>query len=75
MKFNSIKEIQEHKFIGNHYHDMSTFDAIEEFVLRDDVSIQDKAEALRVMTDHGMGCGRDEETDDHVLVEEYLNQR
>ena len=69
MQFNNISEIQAHCFVGNAYSDQPAFNAIHDFVMNDNNSIADRAEALRVMSDVGMGCGRgDDESDEQVLA-------
>ena len=72
MNFNTIQEIQAHRFIGNHASDSQAFQAINQFVNHSD-SIADQAEALRVMGDQGMGLGREEHLSDQVLVDMYLD--
>lgn len=73
MKFNTIAEIQAHQFAGNAYSDQKAFSAIDDYVQDLSTTMADKAEALRVMCDHGMGLGRDEETSDEDIVQLYMN--
>ena len=72
MTFNTLQEIKDHQFIGTHFHDSAVFRAIDTFTLRDDVPIADKAEAIRIMVDKGMGCGREEQFTDEELVSSQL---
>lgn len=74
MKFNTIQEIQNHQFFGNHFSDHTAFKAIDQFVLDESNSIADRAESLRVMSDKGMSCGRDEQISDIDLVTEYIEE-
>lgn len=73
MTFDSIEQIKAHQFAGNHYMDSDAFNAIDAFVQDEKTSLADKAEALRVMGDKGMGIGRDEHISDQDLVTEYLD--
>lgn len=72
MKFNNITQIQNHKFKGYHFGDFEAFNAIEKFVKDETNLVADRAEALRVMSDKGMGLGRDEEINDAALLVSYL---
>ena len=72
MKFKNIKEIQAHTFAGNAFSDRDAFEAIHQFVINGNNSVADRAEALRVMTDKGMGLGRDEETSDEDSLVAYF---
>lgn len=71
--FNTIQEIQNHEFVGNHYSDCNAFNAIDTFVQNVSNSLSDRAEALRVMSDKGMGCGRYEEISDEETVKQYID--
>ena len=73
MNFKTIADIQAHTFLGNHHSDSTAFTAIETFIHRSTTSLEDQAEALRVMGDKGMGLGRDEHMSDQVLVDQYLD--
>jgi hypothetical protein len=73
MKFNTISNIQAHTFIGNHHSDSQAFSAIESFIQRSTTSLEDQAEALRVMGDKGMGLGRCDDMSDLQIVDEYLD--
>lgn len=73
IKFNNIEEIKAHQWIGNAYHDQEAFDAIDAYVLDTNNSLADRAEALRQMSDKGMGCGRDEDMRDEDIVQEYID--
>lgn len=70
--FTTIKQIQAHKFAGNYSGDESAFDAIHAFVSNTKNSLGNRAEALRVLSDKGLGCGRDETVSDANLVAEFL---
>jgi len=66
----SIKEIQEHRIIGNAYHDQSLMDVIDVFVLDDGNSMSDKIKALEKL-DAVMGIPSKVTKSD---VEEYIAQ-
>lgn len=66
--FASIAEISAHQFGGNHHVDSDAFNAIEIFVRDPANSVADRAEALRQMSDRGMGCGRDEHLNDDQMI-------
>jgi len=70
MEFKTIEEIKNHRFVGNHWSDHKAFDAIDKFAQDTNNSISDRAEALRQMSDKGMGCGRSPEMTDLQLLEE-----
>lgn len=70
--FTTIEQIQAHQFVGNHFSDRQAFEAIDRFVMNERNSIADRAEALRVITDKGMGCGREECMSDHELVAAHI---
>lgn len=74
MKFTSITQIQNHQFVGNACADEQAFNAIHRFVMNAKHSLTDRAEALRVMSDKGMGCGRDEDTSDEDIVASYIDE-
>lgn len=74
VKFSNIEEIKNHKFAGNHFFDCGSFTGIENFVLDGSNSIADRAEALRIMSDKGMGCGREEHLTDAALVNMCLQE-
>lgn len=73
MKFNTITQIAAHQFIGNHASDHLAFMAIDEFVQNEQNSLADRAEAIRIMSDKGMGCGRDEWLSDAAIVADYID--
>jgi hypothetical protein len=70
----NIEQIKAHKWVGNAYSDMLAFTAINRFVKNTNNSLKDRAEALRQMSDKGMGCGRDEEIEDEMLVKLYMSE-
>lgn len=70
--FISLAEIAAHQFVGNHASDAEAFDAIQVFVADEKNSIADRAEALRIMSDKGMGCGRMEDESDEYVVVAYV---
>ncbi len=74
MKFNTIQEIQNHQFFGNHFSDHTAFNAIDQFAQDESNSMSDRAESLRIMSDKGMSCGRDEQISDIDLVTEYVEE-
>jgi len=73
MKFETIDQIKAHQFVGNHAGDSEAFRAIEMFILSPG-SIEDRAEAIRQMSDRGMGLGRIETHSDEEIVNDYLMQ-
>lgn len=72
MKFTTLKQIQDHKFQGNHAGDNEAFMAIEAFALDTKNAPHDRAEALRIQSDDGMDCGRRENLSDHHLLREFM---
>lgn len=72
--FSNIEEIQKWWFQGNHFSDHQAFNGIQVFVENENNSLADRAEALRVMSDKGMGCGRDEDITDEEYVAGYLQE-
>jgi len=74
MEFKTIEEIKNHRFVGNHWSDGSAFGGIHDFVVNPKNSIEDRAEALRQMSDRGMGCGRDEHVPDQKIVDDYMSE-
>lgn len=54
IKFTSIQQIREHRFIGNHAQDSKAFNAIEQFV-RNSENVDEQYEALDLMGINGMG--------------------
>lgn len=73
-QFDSIDQIKEHTFAGCYLFDGAAFRGIEKFVLDTSHSIADRAEALRIMSDKGMGCGRDEDFSDEALVQAFMDE-
>lgn len=73
IRFTSVEQIQAHKFVGNFMDDAAAFNAIEAFVVDTKNSIADRAEALRILSDAGMGCGRDEDISDEKLVADFMH--
>ena len=69
MLFTSLKEIQDHQFIGSHAFDAVAFHDIERYAADTSNNVFDRAEALRIMSDRGMGCGRDEHMTDIEVLE------
>ncbi len=72
MHFDNIDQIRAHRFVGNAYSDMPAFMAINYFVEDERYSVADRAEAIRHMTDYGMGAGRMEDLTDEELVARQL---
>lgn len=72
MKFHNIAQIRDHQFAGNYHSDAQAFAAIDDFVQNTSHTIQNRAEALRIMSDKGMGCGRDEQHSDQYIIAEYM---
>lgn len=73
LNFNNIEQIKQHRFVGNAYSDQAAFNAIHDFVMNDNNSVADRAEALRFMSDEGMGCGRDDEMSDAEVLASYVD--
>ena len=70
---NTIQQITAHKWVGNAHADMDAFNRIHAFVTDRRHTVAARAEALRIMSDKGMGCGRDEHLSDAVIIAEYVN--
>lgn len=73
VEFASIDEIRAHSWAGNHAQDRQAFNAIDRFVANFAHGLADRAEAIRIMADKGMGMGRDEHISDEVLVAMFLD--
>lgn len=74
MQFTAIAQIAVHKFVGNHFNDSTAFAVIAKFVADDETNdLRDRAEALRIMADRGMGAGRYSELTDLQLLAAYAN--
>lgn len=67
--FTSIEDIKNHNWWGNAYRDMPAFKEIDRIVQSNEWTVADKAEALRIMFDYAMGCGRMSEYSDKELVD------
>lgn len=77
MQFETLAQIQTHKFVGNHFADSAAFAAIEQFACNCTNSISDRAQALREMGMRGMGLTRaevDAGQSDCELVSDYISQ-
>lgn len=72
MTFDSVDSIRLHNFVGNHASDAEAFDAIHQFASDLERPIGERAEALRIMQDVGMGCGRSERVSDADLLIAYF---
>jgi len=72
MQFDNIEEVKNHEFKGNGFSDQGVFDAIRAFVSNPQICLADKAEALRIMSDKGMGLGRECYKADWEVVLEYM---
>lgn len=70
--FRTLKAIQQHQFVGSFAADQRAFDAIDKFAADETRPLAERAEALRIMSDRGMGCGRDEKTNDRTLVRQFM---
>ena len=70
----NIEQIKAHNWFGNHFSDRIMFNEVHNFVTNEHNSIADRAEALRIMSDKGMGCGRDEHISDDDIVADYLRE-
>lgn len=71
-QFKTIQQIQNHQFIGNHAADCDAFNRIEAFARNESHSVADRAEAVRIMQDKGMGAGRSEEMSDEQFLTAFL---
>jgi len=69
----TLSQVKSHVWVGNAHSDLSAFMAIDKLVQDTTVTIEDRAESLRIMSDKGMGCGRDEQITDADLVQNYLD--
>lgn len=69
--FKSIEEIKAYTWIGNHHSDWAAFNGVDAFAANKDNSVADRAEALRIASDAGMGCGRDEHLSDEDLLAQF----
>lgn len=70
MKFKTLEDIKQHEFNGCHFSDREVFDAIDVFVQDETNALEDRAEALRVMFEDGMGLDPDDMTDQE-MIDEY----
>ena len=69
----TLTQIQNHTFIGNYHSDAQIFEDIDTFALNTSNPISERAEVLRILTDKGMGCGRDEQMSDSEIVQDYID--
>ncbi|MCK5016706.1 MAG: hypothetical protein KAS32_06480 [Candidatus Peribacteraceae bacterium] len=69
----TILQIKQHQFIGNYHSDAQAFEDIDKFALNTNNPLSERAESLRIMTDKGMGCGRDEQMSDQEIVQDYID--
>lgn len=58
IEFKTLDEIKGHTFLGNHAADHQAFQGIRRFVEDETNSLADRAEAIRIECDKGMGMGR-----------------
>lgn len=73
MKLLTLDAIKAHEFVGNHHADAAALSAVEAFALNDTNPLAERAEALRVMADKGLGLGRLEDLDDAALLAQYID--
>lgn len=59
--FKSIEEIRKYRFYGNHTCDHQAFRGIQRFAEDESNSLSDRAEAIRIKCDRGMGMPVSEE--------------
>lgn len=71
--FTNLQQIQSYQFAGSHAFDVYAFKQIELFAQDTKHSVADRAEALRIMQDKGMGCGRSEEISDQDFLNAFLD--
>jgi len=72
MIFSSVAAIRSHSFVGVYSEDAAAFNAVHAFVCNAFNSVADRAEALRILSDKGMGAGRLGSMTDAALVKHYL---
>lgn len=72
MTFDSVDAIRSHQFVGNHAADSAAFEAIHEFASDWQHPVGERAEALRIMQDAGMGCGRSDDMSDIDFLDAYF---
>lgn len=73
MKFSTLEQIQNHAWVGNHASDRAAFDAVHDFVMDTNRPVADRAAALRVKYDKGMGVDPEIQIPDEELVSNYLS--
>lgn len=73
VEFKTIDEIKGHTFYGNHAFDHQAFEGIHRFVKDESNSVADRAEAIRIKSDKGCGCGRFLDKTDEELIKEQLS--
>jgi len=71
--FNTLADVRAYQWVGNAWSDGPAFMAVDAFVQNVNNSIADRAEALRIMSDIGMGCGREEELSNEEIVSDYID--
>lgn len=72
MNFDSLDAIRAHSFVGCHAADADAFSAIGDFAGDWTRPVADRAEALRIMQDSGMGCGRSDDISDIDFLDAYF---
>jgi hypothetical protein len=72
MRFDTLQQIQQHQWCGNHYHDVPAFNGVHTYVTNRSNTMDDRAEAIRIMSDRAMGCGRCEHMANDELLEDYM---
>lgn len=66
-KLVTIQDIRGHEWVGNAFSDSPAFMAIDAFIQREDVSVEDRIEALEIMGRDGMGIDEPVTVKDVVL--------
>jgi len=72
VNFNSIEEIRNHQFYGNYAFDHQAFQGIRRFVEDEKNSLADRAEAVRLTCDRGMGMPLPEDMSHEEVIRESL---
>lgn len=72
--FKTIEGIRNHDWAGNAHSDMDAFFGIDAFVMNPNNSVEDKCEALNIMSTAGMGEDWDDQPAE-VQVKEYVDNR
>lgn len=72
--FTTLKQIEAYRWKGNHNADSAAFDAITRFVENEKIALADRAAAVRIAYESGMGEDRRDDLSDKQLVEDWLTE-